>query len=128
MNLKSKYIFLLVFGLSLLWNARAQTQGLSLRQAVELSLSNNPELRAGGLDVSKAQQQTVIARSRYMPTVTATAFANHYFQRPVFFGFGETSTDGKISYGRFGGEDQGGAALTAVQPVFHPGSRSTLRQ
>lgn len=111
------------------WNqVHAQSSGLSLQDAVQLSLANNPELKATGLDVSKAEQETVIARSRYMPTVTATAFANHYFQRPVFFGFGETSTDGKISYGRFGGEDQGGAALTAIQPVFHPGSLSKLRQ
>ena len=129
MNLRFKCITLVVFGSSLLWNttAEAQTKGLSLQEAVELSLANNPELKASGLDVSKAQQQTVVARSMYMPTVTATAFANHYFQRPVFFGFGEASTDGKISYGRFGGEDQGGAALTAVQPIFHPGSLSTLR-
>jgi outer membrane protein TolC len=130
MNLRIKFSFLLAFGLLQLWHTptQAQTQGLSLQEAVELSLANNPELKASGLDVSKAQQQTVIARSQYMPTVTATAFANHYFQRPVFFGFGEASTDGKISYGRFGGEDQGGAALTAVQPIFHPGSLSILRQ
>jgi outer membrane protein TolC len=129
MNLRIKFIFLVAFGWTLLWNpvAQAQTQGLSLQQAVELSLANNPELKVSGLDVAKAQQQTVIARSRYMPTVSATAFANHYFQRPVFFGFGEASTDGKISYGRFGGEDQGGAALTAIQPIFHPGSLSSLR-
>jgi outer membrane protein TolC len=101
--------------------------GLSLQDAVQLSLENNPELKASGLDISKAQQQTIIARSGLLPTVTATAFANHYFQRPVFFGFGEASTDGKISFGRFGGEDQGGAALTAIQPIFNPGSFSMLR-
>jgi outer membrane protein TolC len=130
MNFRINYIFLWLLGFSQLWNpgAHAQRVGLSLQETVELSLANNPELKASGLDVSKAQQQLVAARSGFLPTVTATAFANHYFQRPVFFGFGEASTDGKISYGRFGGEDQGGAALTAIQPIFNPGSFAALRQ
>lgn len=128
MNLTIKRVFIIGVA-ALLWNAaHAQTEGLSLDQAVELAMSNNPELRISKVEVSRAQQETIIARSRFLPVVTATAFANHYFQRPVFFGFGEATGDGKISYGRFGGEDQGGAALSAVQPIFHAGSLAGLRQ
>jgi outer membrane protein TolC len=106
---------------------KAQTQKLSLQEVVTLSLANNPELKATQLEVGKAGQQTIISRSLYLPTVNATAYANHYFQRPVFFGFGESGADGKISYGRFGGEDMGGAALTAIQPIFNPVASSTLK-
>jgi outer membrane protein TolC len=122
--------FAFVFSLALIQSqaVEAQVQKLSLQEAVTLSLANNPELKASHLEVEKAGQQTVISRSLYLPTVSATAFANHYFQRPVFFGFGEGSTDGKITYGKFGGEDQGGAALTAIQPIFNPLALSTVKR
>jgi outer membrane protein TolC len=130
MNLRINHIYLGA-ALSLLltghYSLAAQDQKLSLQDAVALTLANNPELKATQLETDKAAQQTVISRSLFLPSVTATAFANHYFQRPVFFGFGEASGDGKISYGRFGGEDQGGAAITAVQPLFNPLALSTVK-
>ena len=114
-----KYLLQLVLAFLLMAELRAQ-QRLSLQQALELARANNPELKSSALEVDKAGHEKVIARSLYLPTVYASAQAYRYLQLPAFFGFGENSEGGKIPYGRFGGDDQLGASLTAVQPLFNP--------
>jgi outer membrane protein TolC len=127
MNVRTIYVIAVTSLLLLNHNIVAQRQKLSLQEAVSLSLANNPELKASQLEIDKAGQQTSISRSLFLPAVTASGFVNHYFQRPVFFGFGDAATDGKISYGRFGGEDHGGVALTAIQPLFNPQASPALK-
>jgi len=100
--------------------AVAQVQQLSLHDAVSQAMAENPELKATKLDIDKAQQQFVISRSLFLPTVSASLAVNHYFQLPPFFGFNGTEPDGKMSYGRFGGKDQANAAITAIQPLYNP--------
>src|SRR5688500_18844023 len=114
-----KYIVQLLAALLFMAELRAQQQ-LSLRDALSLALANNPELKHSALDIEKAAQEKVIARSLFLPTVYAGAQANHYFQLPAFFGFGENAEGGKIPYGRFGGKDQFAASLAAVQPLYNP--------
>jgi outer membrane protein TolC len=92
---------------------------LSLQEAMSLAAERNPELAASKLEIDKSRQQKVISRSLFLPSINASAQVNHYFQLTPFFGFGET-TGGKIPYGRFGGEDQFGAFLSAVQPLYNP--------
>lgn len=99
--------------------ARAQ-EGLSLQHALAVALTNNAELRQSVLETEKVSQQKVISRSLFLPTVYAGAQANHYFKLPAFFGLGENVEGGKIPFGRFGGEDQFAAFLTAVQPLYNP--------
>src|ERR1041385_6932187 len=107
----------------------AQPMPLSLKEAVEIARENNPELRASVLEVSKAQQQRVISRALILPSVNAVAQANHYFQLPPFFGFGTTpSAEGKVPYGRFGGEDQFAAGITAIQPLYNPQAYSAMER
>jgi outer membrane protein TolC len=122
MFMKSKYLkYLTLFVLALAASpAVAQEQPLSLHDAVSQAMAENPELKASKLDIDKAQQQFIVARSLFLPTVNATLAVNHYFQLPAFFGFNGTEPDGKISYGRFGGDDQGTAAVTAIQPLYNP--------
>jgi outer membrane protein TolC len=108
--------------------ASAQQQELSLQEAITLAVSSNPELKASTLEIEKSRQQRVVARSLYLPTVNVNAQANHYFQLTPFFGFGENTSEGKIPYGRFGGEDQVGAAIAAVQPLYNPLAHPSLQR
>lgn len=114
-----RYFVQIILALLLLAELRAQQQ-LSIGEALSLALANNPELRQSSLDVRKAHEEKVIARSLFLPTVYAGAQANHYFRLPAFFGFGENSEGGKIPYGRFGGDDQFAASIAAVQPLYNP--------
>jgi outer membrane protein TolC len=114
-----KYIVPLFVSFLLIPQLRAQ-QKLSLQDALNIALSANPELRSSSLEVNKAAQEKVIARSLFLPSVYAGAQANHYFQLPAFFGFGENSEGTKIPYGRFGGKDQLNASISAVQPLYNP--------
>ena len=108
--------------------AHAQQKRLSMQEAVALATESNPELRASQLEIEKSRQQKVISRSLFLPTINATAAANHYFQLPPFFGFGGVTPDGKISYGRFGGNDQLAAGVSAVQPLYNPVAFPSLQR
>jgi outer membrane protein TolC len=117
-NLYSAYALIII--LSLLSIHLQAQETLSLSEVMSLAKANNKELKAAQLEIEKADQQRVIARSAFLPTVSLTAQANHYFQLPPFFGFGENAEQDKIPYGRLGGEDQFAAGITAVEPLFAP--------
>ena len=95
-------------------------QRLTLEDAVHLASENNQELQARKLEVEKTQQQKVVARSLFLPYIGLSAQANHFFKRAPFFGFGAEGDEDKIPYGRFGGEDQLSAGISAVQPLYNP--------
>jgi len=107
-----------VLSTTLVIAATAQ-QKLSLDEAVTIAKSENPALKASALDITRSEQQMKIARSLLLPTVTASGALNHYFNQQPFFGFGEETTEGKIPYGRFGGEDQLAAVVAATQPILN---------
>lgn len=107
--------------------ANAQ-QSLSLQDALTLAAAGNPEIKVSQLGTDKAKQQRVISRSLFLPTVTASGLASHYFALPAFFGFGETTQEGKIPYGRFGGKDQLTAVVSAVQPLYNPQAFPSTQQ
>jgi outer membrane protein TolC len=111
---------LLVIALALTLSESQAQQKLSLQQAVDLAIARNPELAASQLEIEKSKQQRIVSRSLLLPTVGLAAQANHYFQLNPFFGFGEARPDDKIPYGRFGGEDQFGAFISAAQPLYNP--------
>jgi outer membrane protein TolC len=107
----------------------SQPKQLSLKDAVTLASENNPELKASELEVSKSLQQRVVSRALILPSVNVVAQANHYFQLPPFFGFGATTpSEGKIPYGRFGGQDQFTAGIAAVQPLYNPQAYSSMER
>lgn len=114
-----KYILQIILAILFMSELRAQ-HNLSLQDALKLALANNADVRSRTLDVQKAGQERVISRSLFLPSVYAGAHANHYFQLPAFFGFGENEEGGKIPYGRFGGEDQFAASVSVVQPLYNP--------
>lgn len=114
-----RYFIQIMLAFLLMAELRAQHQ-LSIGEALSLAQANNPALRQSSLDIRKTQEEKVIARSLFLPTVFAGAQANHYFRLPAFFGFGENSEGGKIPYGRFGGDDQFFASIAAVQPLYNP--------
>ena len=115
-----KFSFLIIVALIVSLRSGYAQQSLSLTEAITLARANNRELKASELEIEKANQQKVIARSAFLPTVNLNAQANHYFKLQPFFGFGENGEQDKIPYGRFGGEDQFAANITAVQPLFSP--------
>jgi outer membrane protein TolC len=114
-----KYTFVLFLSIGTAHRINAQ-QAMSLQEALSIATNANPELKSAELEVRKAEQQKVIATSHFLPSIYAGAQANHYFNLPAFFGFGQNSEGGKIPYGRFGGKDQLGASVSLVQPVFNP--------
>jgi hypothetical protein len=63
---------------------------------VTLAVERNPEIAASSLELEKSRQQKIISRSLFLPSINVGAQANHYFQLNPFFGFGETTPDGKI--------------------------------
>jgi outer membrane protein TolC len=102
-------------------------QSMSLQEALSIAVSANPELKSADLEVRKAEQQRIIARSLFLPVVNANAQANHYFNLPAFFGFGQTKEGDKIPYGRFGGKDQLNASVSLVQPLFNAAAFPSLQ-
>ncbi len=118
-----------IFSLALLVSfSQSGAQQLTLNDAITLAQANNPELKSSQLEIEKAGQQKVIARSLFLPSVSAGAQANHYFMLPAFFGFGETNEAGKIPYGRFGGKDQLVTFVSALQPIFNPTGFPSLQR
>lgn len=101
---------------------------LSLNEVLSLAKTNNRELKATELEIQKANEQKLIARSAFLPSINLNAQANHYFKLPPFFGFGENGEQDKVPYGRFGGEDQFAAGITAVQPLFSPWASPMLQR
>lgn len=126
MNSIFKYIAI-VFVLGATVPLKAQYK-LALQEAVNLAIENNPEILASALEIESAKQQSVISRSLLLPSVSLGAQANHFFRLNPFFGFGEGNPDNsKIPYGRFGGEDQFGIFISAVQPLYNPKAYPSLQ-
>lgn len=123
----SKYIVVALLNMVIAYGTNAQ-QSLSLDDAVHLARTQNPELQAAALDISHAGQERVVARSMLLPTVSASGIISHYFARQPFFGFGEGTAEGKIPYGRFGGDDQLAAVVTATQPLLSPKAYPTIQR
>lgn len=119
MNSIIKYIAL-VFALGVIAPSGKAQHKISLQEAVNLAIEKNPEIAATNLEIEKSKQQKVVSRSLFLPSVSLGAQANHYFRLNPFFGFGEGGPNDKIPYGRFGGEDQFGVFVSAVQPLYNP--------
>jgi len=120
-NLYSAYALIITLSLfSINSHAQQAQETLSLSEVMSLANANNKELKAAQLEIEKADQQRVIARSAFLPTISLNAQTNRYFQLQPFFGLGESAVENKIPYARFGGEDQFAAGITAVQPLFAP--------
>lgn len=115
---------LLFYGLG----SQGQSLDLSLQDAVSLAVKHNRTLKSSGIDITIAQEQRRVARSLSLPVASLGGQYAHYFQLPVFFGFGESTDKDKIPYGRFGGKDQFTAALTVSQPVFNPAAKPAQRE
>jgi outer membrane protein TolC len=133
MTHKQAYIYTItVFALICLlsYMANGQSRKLSLQEALTLTLSNNRGIKISSLDADKSQQQVQVAKSLLLPAVGINAQVGHYFQSPVFFGFGNTTTTGnndKIPYGRFGGKDQVTAALSVTQFLYNAGTQPGIQ-
>jgi outer membrane protein TolC len=110
-------IFLLLFS----YLASSQPRRLSLKEALQLTLNNNRDIKISALATDKSREQTTIAKSLALPAIGISGQIAHYFNEPAFFGFGSTgsSSNDKIEYGRFGGKDQVNAVLFLNQPVYN---------
>jgi outer membrane protein TolC len=125
---KSLYTGLTLGVLLMIFPAVSAQHKLSLAEAIALASANNPELQASELDNEIADWKKTSARGLFLPTLGLSGQVNHYFQRTPFFGFGAETEGEKIPYGRFGGEDQVGVFLQAVQPLYNPVAGSTVKQ
>jgi outer membrane protein TolC len=130
MTLRKAFIYTItVFSLICLisYLAVGQSRKLSLKEALSLTLANNRDIKLSSLDVNRSQEQIKIAKSNTLPSIGISGQLTHYFQAPAFFGFGNnTNSTDKISYGRFGGKDQGTASLFITQPLYNAATRPGL--
>lgn len=96
-------------------------QKLTLKDAVELSLKHNREVKISQLQNDQAKEQVKVANSLRLPQVSAGVQVAHYFTEPAFFGFnGNGTASDKIGYSRFGGRDQASGVLSLYQPLYNP--------
>jgi outer membrane protein TolC len=132
MTLKKAFIYtFLVFGLITLisYIASAQPKQLSLKEALNLTLSNNREIRISSLDVDRSEQLTQVAKSATLPSAGISAQVYHYFYEAPFFGIGNNGGGSdKIAYDRFGGKDQAGATAWITQPVYNAATKPGIIQ
>lgn len=109
--------------------AFGQAKPLSLNEALALTLANNRSIKITSLDVSKSEQEIIVAKSNGLPTIGISGQVDHYFRAPAFFGLGSNGNNGadKIPYGRLGGKDQATASLFFSQPIYNAGTRPGLK-
>lgn len=100
--------------------AEAQTRSVDLKEALKRARLQNRQLSVDSLSIDKAKQQTIITKGRLLPSIELGGQINHFFQKPIFFGLGETNNTNSIGYGRFGGEDQAQAGVSLLQPLYNP--------
>lgn len=114
-------VWLIFLALALTQVALAQTRSVGLTEALQLARSQNRLLKVDSLNINRAKQQTAITKGRILPYVELGGQINHFFQKPVFFGLGGAGnpSNGAISYGRFGGEDQAQAYVSLLQPLYN---------
>lgn len=124
--------FLFTYGLIVMVfsSAYGQEKELTLSQAISLAVEKNRNLKISELEVSKAEQQSKLARSKALPSVNFSGQYAHYFTRPVFFGLGGTTsgTDDELAYARIGGENQFIGAVSIVQPLYDPALKPELQR
>lgn len=106
--------------------AFSQAQPLSMKQALDLTMSNNRQIKISTLEVDRSEQQIAAAKGQSLPEAGLNGQLIHYFEVPAFFGFDNSGGD-KIPYGRFGGRDQGTAGVYVSQPVYKAGNKPALR-
>ncbi|MCK5367799.1 MAG: TolC family protein, partial [Cyclobacteriaceae bacterium] len=70
-----KYIFLIP--LSIVYNVYAQDSLLSKRDAVDLALENNYDIRIAEGNVESAENSASIYNSGYLPSISASGGANY---------------------------------------------------
>lgn len=114
-------VWLIFLALALTQVALAQTRSVGITEALQLARSQNRLLKVDSLNINRAKQQTAITKGRILPYVELGGQINHFFQKPVFFGLGGAGnpSNGAISYGRFGGEDQAQAYVSLLQPLYN---------
>ena len=108
--------------------ADAQSQPLSLKQAIEQAKSHNRDLRIDSLNISKSRQQTEITKGLLLPSIGLTGQFQRYFQRPVFFGLNSSSSSEGVGYARFGGSEVTGAQVTLAQPLYNAGAKYEIQR
>lgn len=91
---------------------------MSLREAVELALEQNRDLRVARLEHEKASELADEAWGRTMPTVDANASYNRNLSIAPFFLTNEET--GEVTPIIFGGEHSWQLSIDGSQPLFDP--------
>ena len=95
-------------------------QTLSLKQCQERALQNNAKIKSAGIDIRMAQESKAMARSNYIPTVSAnmavfdTSDDLVSVDLPTIPGLGSLGSLGMVNSGRLGG-------VTATLPIYAGG-------
>lgn len=106
----------------------AQTQSLTLQQAIEKAKIHNRDLRIDSLNIAKSTKQTEISKGYLLPSISLTGQFQRYFQRPVFFGLNSSSSSEGVGYARFGGQEVTGAQVTLAQPIYNAGAKYEIQR
>ena len=131
MTQKKAFIYTItIFGLICLFSyiANAQTEKLSLQEALQMTLANNRDIKVSSMDIDNSLEQTKIAKAAALPSAGVSAQVAHYFYTPAFFGFNASpDNSGKVDYARFGGKDQVSAVAWITQPVYNAATSPAIR-
>ncbi|HLA53042.1 MAG TPA: TolC family protein, partial [Flavitalea sp.] len=90
MTLQKAFIYTISFFtlLCLLsYAAFSQAQPLSMKQALDLTMSNNRQIKISALEVDRSEQQIAAAKGQSLPEAGLNGQLIHYFEVPAFFGF-----------------------------------------
>lgn len=107
-------------------NIMAQTQELSLVQALQRASKGNRVLQMQLLESRKAAEAVKEAKSFLKPTVGLNSSYSIYAERPVIYLRNET-TSPKVNDVKFGGRFAFDGAVTATYPILDPGTRSNIK-
>lgn len=95
---------------------------LSLEQAIQLSVANNPEIKRALLSVSDADQQVRIAWSEVLPDITASADYTRNVEIPVNFvparAFDPNAPEDELVPLQFGTDNNWQGGVTVSQNIF----------
>ena len=65
----SALIFVLLGGIPLAWSGESSSIRLTLRDAVQLALKQNPQVQIASINLAQSEQDKVLARSKLLPQV-----------------------------------------------------------
>lgn len=125
MNNTNRFKFLILLILATIFISPLQTQELSVRrlsleEAVQLAMKNNPDLKTARLEVERSDARVLEAWGNAFPSISISSGFTHVLKKPVFFlpDFSDLES-GRIVPIQIGSDFALDASLNAQQILFN---------